>query len=270
MTDPASRPLREEAFHDSWAAAIAVDDIMVDEFFEACTSPENRIILERLGELRGKKILELGCGAGEGSVYFAKRGAEVTATDLSAGMLQLAEKVARRHGVSLATRQCAAAPLPFPDATFDIVYAANLLHHVDIEPTLAEVARVLRPGGVFASWDPLAHNPLIKVYRHLATEVRTHDEHPLRMSDLRLFRRLFAEVRHETTWFFTLLIFVRFFLIERVHPNRERYWKKILLEHRRLEPQYRLLERWDRIVLKLLPFLRRFCWNIVIVARKAG
>lgn len=262
--------LKEESFHDSWAESIRVDEVMVDESFEACTSPENRIVLERLGELRGRRILELGCGAGEASVYFAKQGAEVTATDLSAGMLEVVQKVAARHGVAVSIKRSVSNKLDFPDNSFDVVYAANLLHHVDIEPTLAEAARVLKPGGLFASWDPLAHNPLIKVYRLMATEVRTADEHPLRMSDLALFRRHFAEVTFDTTWFFTLWIFLRFLLLERVHPNRERYWKKILVEHRRLEREHRFLERLDRKVLRRLPFLKRYCWNIVVVARKAA
>jgi ubiquinone/menaquinone biosynthesis C-methylase UbiE len=259
---------KEEEFHDSWADTINVADVMVNEFFEACTSPENRIILEKLGDVRGKKILELGCGAGEASVYFAKLGAEATATDLSSGMLRVVEEVATMHGVSVETRQTASDSLDFADESFDIVYAANLLHHVEISPTLAEVERVLKPGGIFAAWDPLAHNPLINIYRRMATEVRTEDEHPLKMSDLRLFRQRFEDVSYNTTWFFTLWIFLSFFLIERVDPNKERYWKKILLEHRRLENRYRFLERLDGIILRLIPFLKRYCWNIVIFARK--
>jgi ubiquinone/menaquinone biosynthesis C-methylase UbiE len=270
MKECISSPHRneEEIFHDDWADSINPSEVMVDEFFEACTSPENRIILEKLGDIRGKRILELGCGAGEASVYFAKKGAQVTATDLSSGMLRVVEQVAKLHGVKVVTKQTMSDHLDFPDANFDMVYAANLLHHVEIAPTLAEVERVLKPGGIFAAWDPLAHNPLINIYRRMATEVRTEDEHPLRMSDLRLFRQQFEDISYNTTWLFTLWIFLRFFLIERIDPNKERYWKKILLEHRRLESRYRFLERLDGMVLKMLPFLKRYCWNIVIFARK--
>ncbi len=259
---------KEEEFHDSWAESIDINNILVDEFFEACTSPENRIIIERLGDLHGKKVLELGCGAGEAAVYFAKKGANVTATDISTGMLRVLEKVAKRHGTSVTTKQTASDHLDFPDESFDIVYAANLLHHVEIDSTLAEVERVLKPGAVFAAWDPLAHNPLINIYRRMATEVRTDNEHPLRMSDLQLFKNRFAQVTYETTWLFALWIFIRFFIIERVNPNRERYWKKILTEHQRLEREYTFLSKIDRLVIKLLPFLKRYCWNIVIIATK--
>ena len=73
---------KEESFHDDWARSIQPHEVMVDEFFEACTAPENRLIMKKLGDVSGKKILELGAGLGEASVYFAKRGAEVIATDI--------------------------------------------------------------------------------------------------------------------------------------------------------------------------------------------
>jgi ubiquinone/menaquinone biosynthesis C-methylase UbiE len=241
---------------------------MVDEFFEACTSPENKIIIKRLKDVRGKKILELGCGAGEASVYFAKKGAEVVATDISSGMLEVVKKVADKHGVIVATKQCYSHTLPFDDESFDIIYAANLLHHIELEPTLMEVKRVLKKGGVFASWDPLHHNPIINIYRRIAKDVRTEDEHPIRMSQLKIFKRLFSSVEIDSTWFFTLWIFIKFYFIDKVNPNKERYWKKILTDHRRLEKTYYRLEKLDNILVKVLPFMRRYFWNIIILCRK--
>ena len=66
---------RERQFHDAWAAVIDVEGIRVADYFEACTAPENRFILTQMGDIRGKSLLDLGCGAGENSVYFAKKGA---------------------------------------------------------------------------------------------------------------------------------------------------------------------------------------------------
>lgn len=257
----------EEHFHDEWAAGVEPSEVMVDEFFEACTSPENRWIFSEIKPVKGKKILELGCGNGEASVYFAKQGAEVTALDISGGMLKLASAVAARHGVSIRTLKCSASEIPGDKDIYDLVYAANLLHHVELEPTFREVRRVLKPAGRFVSWDPLAHNPLINIYRKMAWQVRTEDEHPLKMKDIKLFRRYFSNVRIHTTWFFTLWLFVRFYL-KGLDPNKERYWKKILTDHRELEPLYNRLERLDRYVLKALPFLNRFCWNMVFIGEK--
>jgi ubiquinone/menaquinone biosynthesis C-methylase UbiE len=259
---------REEIFHDQWADSINIDDVIVDEFFEAATSPENRIIIKKLGDIKEKKILELGCGAGEASVYFAKKGAEVTATDISQGMLDVVQQVAKRHNATLSTKQSYSDNIDFADETFDIVYAANLLHHVDLASTLIEASRVLKKGGVFVSWDPIAHNPLINIYRKMATEVRTTDEHPIKMNQLKLFLKYFSSMETETTWLFTLWIFVKFYFIDRVHPNDERYWKKILTEHKRLEKLYYRLEKLDKLLLHLIPFLKRYCWNIVIIAKK--
>lgn len=259
---------KEKAFHNNWAKSINIDEVMVDESFEACTCPENRIIIEKLGNIRGKKMLELGCGAGEASVYFAKKGVEVTATDISDDMLEVAQKVARKHGVSLETKKLYSKQIPFDSAAFDIVYAANLLHHVNIENTLKEVCRVLKSGGIFVSWDPLEHNPLINIYRRIASKVRTEDEHPLRMQDLKLFKKYFSNLEVDTTWFFTLWIFIKIYFIDKIDPNKERYWKKILIDHRKLERLYSRLEKTDKVFLKLFPFMKRYCWNIVIFAEK--
>ena len=133
---------REERFHDDWAFGADIGTVHPVRFFTACTAPENRWIMSKLGNIKGKKILELGCGLGEGAVYFAMQGADVTASDLSEGMLDMAEKVARHNHTTIKTMKCSADNLPFEDESFDIVYAANLLHHVDIRQTLKEVKRV--------------------------------------------------------------------------------------------------------------------------------
>lgn len=259
---------KEEVFHDEWANSVNVDEVMVDQFFEACTSPENRFIIESLGDLRGKKVVELGCGLGEAAVYFAKKGADVVATDISQGMCDLVKRVATKHGVTLATAQAYSHTMPFPDGTFDVVYAANLLHHVDVEETLIEAKRILKPGGVFVSWDPLAHNPAINVYRRMAMGVRTEDEHPLKMKEIGVFKKHFTNVKIGTFWLTSLAIFLKFYFIDRVNPNKERYWKKILTEHKKLEKTYYFFEKIDKVILKVLPFLKRYCWNIVIIATK--
>ncbi len=259
---------KEECFHDYWANSISPEEVMVDEFFESCIAPENRWIIGKLDNIAGKSILELGCGVGEASIYFAKKGAHVTATDISEVMLQVVNRVAEKHKVQVVTRKCYSHNLDFKEGIFDIVYAANLLHHVDIESTIKEVYRVLKEGGVFVSWDPLAHNPVINIYRHLANEVRTEDERPVRIRDLKIYRRYFNKVEITTTWFFTLWIFIRFYLFEGVDPNQARYWKKIIVEHKRLERTYKRLEKIDKVFFKLFPFMKRYCWNIVVFCTK--
>ena len=259
---------KEQVFHDQWAAAIDVDGIRVADYFEACTAPENRFILKQLGDVRGKYLLDLGCGAGENSVYFAQKGAKCVAADYSPGMVEVALKLAAVNQVQVEGQVVNAMAIDRPDNTFDIVYASNLLHHIP-DPTLAlkEMHRVLKPGGKACFWDPLTHNPVINVYRRMATEVRTEDETPLNINIVNFIRSHFSKTQYDTFWIATLWIFLRFYLIEKVNPNKERYWKKIITEQARLEPQYRRLEKLDR-VLKKLPLMKRFAWNIAVVATK--
>ncbi|HPA20452.1 MAG TPA: class I SAM-dependent methyltransferase [Verrucomicrobiae bacterium] len=259
----------EEAFHDAWAAGERVEGISLKAMFEGCTAVEHHYILGRLGEMRGRKLLDVGAGLGETSVYFARRGAEVTASDVSGGMLQFAGALAAHHGVTIGLVQAAADALPFPDGSFDIVYIANALHHVsDIPAAVRELHRVLRPGGTFVSIDPIAYNPAINVYRRMAMGVRTEDEHPLRRADVAAIREPFSRSEVRMFWLLGLLLFAKFFFVDRVDPNADRYWKRIFRVERQIRWWFRPLAALDRVLLSVLPPLGWWCWNVVVVARK--
>jgi 2-polyprenyl-3-methyl-5-hydroxy-6-metoxy-1,4-benzoquinol methylase len=260
---------RERRFHDGWAARTGATDVRVRAAFEAITAPENRFILRRMGPLRGLRLLDLGSGLGEAAVYFALQGARVTATDISPEMCALAAETARRHGVEIETFATPVERLDVPEGGYDLAYGANLLHHVaDVDVTLGAVRRALRPGGRCFFWDPLAYNPAIDLYRRMATAVRTEDEHPLDFSVLSLFRRHFVDVRHREFWLTTLLLFAKYYLVDRVHPNAERYWKRILDEDpARIGWWFVPLQRADGVLLRL-PLVRRLAWNTVIWAAR--
>ena len=262
------RLAKERKFHDEWASTIDVDGIKVADYFEACTAPENRFILKQMGNITGKYLLDLGCGAGENSVYFAKKGARCVATDYSPGMVEVAIKLAETNGVKIEGKVTNAMTLEFPDNTFDFVYASNLLHHLpDPKMAIREMHRVLKPAGKACFWEPLKHNPIINVYRRIATKVRTEDEMPLDINIVNFVKSLYSQTNYDTFWLASLWIFLQFYLIEKVDPNQERYWKKIVIEHKRLESEYRLLEKLD-LILKKLPFMKRFAWNLAVVATK--
>jgi SAM-dependent methyltransferase len=260
---------RERRFHDGWAAGTPVPKVRVRPAFEALTAPENRFILGLLGDLQGRRVLDIGSGLGESATYFALRGARVTATDISDEMCRLCRETARAHGVSIEAVVTPAERLDVPAGNFDIVYGANLLHHLtDIDGTLAAVRRALSPAGRCVFWDPLAYNPVINVYRAMATRVRTTDERPLRFEVLDLFERHFAGVGHREFWLTTLLLFVKYYAVDRVHPNADRYWKRILDEDPgRIGWWFSPLQRLDDVLLRL-PLVRRLAWNTVIWGEK--
>ena len=101
----------------------------------------------------GARVLDLACGTGDIAFDLARRGAHATGLDLTHRMLALAR---RKPDASLTSRfiQGDMMALPFPAASFDVVTTGYGIRNVPrIEPAIAEIARVLRPGGLFLSLD---------------------------------------------------------------------------------------------------------------------
>ena len=260
----------EEAFHDTWARTLDVEDVPLRESFEAVTAIENSHVLKRMGDIVGKRILDLGCGMGDAAVYLALQGAGVDAVDISSEMVDLVRRLAQRFGLDGRVRAgCMAAErLEFPDETFDFVYGNGTLHHIDIDVAVGEVLRVLKPGGMAFFIEPLAYNPVINVYRRLAAKVRTETEKPLTYRDIRRIRSLVPHLEHSEFHLCTLLVFLWFYLVEQADPSEVRYWKKILVDADKYRRMFKLLYACDRVLLKVLPPLRPLCWNTVLVIQK--
>lgn len=255
---------KEAQFHDKQAETLEVEKTLVDETFTSATAIENQYILRQFGDVRGKRILDYGSGMAEGGIFFAKRGAQVVAMDVSAGMLQAAERLAAHHGVTIETRLVDSDRIPAQAGEFDLVYGNGVLHHVHLDTAAPELARVMKPTAKGCFIEPLPYNPLINVYRKIAKEVRTEDEHPLSFEQIDGLRQYFGNVMHEEFWLTTLAVFLRFYLWDRVNPNDERYWKKIYTDAPRLERMFRPLNALDQRLLKAAPVLGRLCWNTVI------
>ena len=257
----------EAAFHDQWAGSVVISDVRVDETFTSPVCPENLFILQELDDVRGLKLLELGTGLGEGATYFAKLGAQVCATDLSLGMVKLAKRVGGYHHTSFAGVTVDGARLSFQAESFDVVYAANTLHHVNTKECLREVHRVLKPGGRAAFWDPARYNPVINAYRGMAHQVRTADEHPLGRSDVTLMRSMFSKVKVGFFGLATSGVFLKFYFVDMIHPNEERYWKKLIWDYQSFRGLYTVLRGIDRVLLRL-PGIRWLAWNMAVVLTK--
>lgn len=132
ITEKEKRIAAEECFHDEWASSVDVSKIDVIGMNEALTAPEMRYITSSLADLKGKRLLDVGCGLGEAGIYFALKGAEVTVTDLSESMIEVAKKLANSYSVPISTLKIAVGNLQLPEEQkFDIIYVGNLFHHVD-------------------------------------------------------------------------------------------------------------------------------------------
>jgi ubiquinone/menaquinone biosynthesis C-methylase UbiE len=179
---------QERAFHDNQAAVrarffyeqpaqllVADDDYINHETWI-------RPALSKLGSVRGKRVLDFGCGHGMASVVLARRGAAVTALDLSLGYLHEARTRAYANGVSVRFIQANGERLPFADRSFDRVWGNAVLHHLDIRRAAGELRRVLAPEGVAVFCEPWGGNPLVNWARRrlaYAGKERTPQETPL-------------------------------------------------------------------------------------------
>jgi len=119
-------------------------------------------------------LLDIGCGTG---VYFdtlASHADSIVAIDESGDMAAIADEYCRQNGLTtihlgVGSAEC----VPCKSGTFDIVIAMDLLHHVsDLEKTLAEVDRVLKPGGHFFVFEPNICNPLMFLAHLVPAEER--------------------------------------------------------------------------------------------------
>jgi SAM-dependent methyltransferase len=260
---------REAAFHDDWAASTSLNEVLVRECFEAPTAVENQFILTQMGDLRGKKVLDIGAGLGESSVYLALQGADVTTVDISPQMVEKVLALGQKFGVKLEGIVSSGEALNVPKDTFDIVYVANTIHHIEDRHRLfGQMKRALKPGGKFFSFDPLTYNPAINVYRRMATNVRTPDESPLKKADVELARKYFRNVQHREFWLASLLLFVKYYVADRLHPNDDRYWKRILHETPATLRWWMPLRGLDALLTRL-PLVRWLSWNVVMWGEKS-
>lgn len=147
------RWLRSQPEHAALVADAYLDEDNLAAARRFAASEEFKAVAGLLGLKNGSKlrILDLGCGNGIASYAFALLGHHVTAVDPDpsddVGLEAAARLSARVNGV-ITTCRSGAESLPFADASFDVVYERQALHHFrELRTGLAECARVLRPGG---------------------------------------------------------------------------------------------------------------------------
>ena len=134
-------------------------DFLGDVDFVWCPEGLRESDARLLGDVAGRRVLEVGCGAAAVARWLARQGATAVGLDLSAGMLRHAAAGAERSGVRVPLLQADATALPIRDGSFDIACTAfgAVPFVADSARVMREVFRVLRPGGrwVFAVTHPM-------------------------------------------------------------------------------------------------------------------
>ena len=173
-------------------------------------------------------------------------GAILTGIDISpAGIKKAQERISTtKHEANYLVMN--AEKMDFENSSFDMVAGTGIIHHLDLNNSFQELQRILKPKGHAVFIEPLGHNPFINMYRLLTPKMRTDDEHPLKMKDIRLLQKHFQNVEVEYFSLFTLFAV----------PFRNR---KIFT---RVNDFLRGLDR----AFFHIPFLNRLAWTVVIHA----
>ena len=147
----------------------------------------------------GATVLDYCCGNGEDSLYLARHGAKrVVGIDISDVSIQNCRDRAKAakadHIVHFEVMD--AERMSFADNTFDLITEYGVLHHLDLDRAMAELARVLKPGGHMVCTETLGHNPVIDWYRRRTPTLRTTWEvdHILRRKDFEVIGRHFGHI----------------------------------------------------------------------------
>ena len=190
------RVLREAEAHDS--DSVLENSYQLKNRFSHIWSYPSKIEIESYCDslarkMEGSHVLDYGCGWGEGSFKYIGAGASVTGIDISKKFIDKANESAIKNNINPDRYQFMvmdAHNLEFDDAKFDYVIGFGIIHHLEQDKALREIYRVLKKGGEALFIEPLADNPLLKLFRILTPAARTVDEMPLSSKDLKRYAEM--------------------------------------------------------------------------------
>ncbi len=195
MTDNADnerdeRWRRERAHFDAQAARSSTnvyrfDDATVDAYRNPRARMSKEFRFGIMGDLHGKRVLDVGCNDGENSVLLARLGAEVVGVDISEGSIALADQRAEVNGVADTTRFIAAPieTVDLDEQSFDIVWCHGFLHHVlnELPLVLDKLTSWAKPDGMLVIYEPVSNRLMRRMRRLIPVpeDYGTPDERPL-------------------------------------------------------------------------------------------
>lgn len=158
-----------------------------------------------LGDVRGKTILDLGCGSGKNSILLVNRGATVYGLDISDSLIQIARKRLEANSIDEKVNFVvgSAHEIPFSDESVDIVFGMAILHHLDLKLVSPEIKRILRKGGHAIFREPVRNSKAIKFIRGLIPYQEPDIsplERPLTDNELKEFAEGFSSYHSRAFW----------------------------------------------------------------------
>jgi len=196
---------------------------------------------------KNASVLEYGCGVNCSAFSIAELSDNVTGIDISDVAVEKNNEQAIKIGIQdiLKFYVMDAHDLGFNDSYFEFIYGNSILHHLNIEKAYGQISRVLKADGHVVFCEPLKYNPFIWLFRALTPHLRTKDEHPLSIKDLRFAHKFFGTVDFHYFSLFTLLA---------IPFKNKKAFNSIL----------GFFERLDKAAFKWFPFLKKYSWMVVM------
>lgn len=211
-------------------------------------------MLDMIYDIKGKEILECGCGDGWITAELASLGAKVHAFDISAESVNNTIQLLRKHNLqdNCIVAKKSAEEIDYSEEKFDIVIGFAVLHHLNLDKSIPHIHRVLKPKGLALFAEPLSGNPIINIYRKLTPKYRTPDEEPINLDKFTQYISKFKRFSHEEFFLLSLLpLFLSNFNFYK--PKTETLKRYMLL---------------DTYLFCKLPFLRKWAWYSILSFEK--
>lgn len=228
----------------------------IDEYYVGPVSTELLTVMERVN---GGRLLDAGCGLGHKTDAFRQMGFSACGIDLDPLKISVAQTNFPHNEFIVGGVE----HLPFAENTFDMVFSCSVLQYVDHHTTLAEYARVLRPGGQLVLLENLRNNPITRSARLAYKRMGGHyppTTTPKRHVESNLPCLVAGLFQISDTRFFNLTTPVVPVLWE---ATTRMGWRQ-----REYCGLYAGLRAVDAVLLTLLPILNRLCWTIYVAASR--
>jgi len=212
---------------------------------------ESYIFLKKISKekIRGKKVLDYGCGSGLNLEWLSFGAKKVVGIDLSEKSLKIAKKIVlekKLDNVELISMDCE--KLEFPENSFDVIFDGGTFSSLDINKALPELKRILKPGGFIIGIETFGHNPFTNLKRKINKIRKTRTEwaegHIIKNKDLGKIKEHFGDIK---VYYFHLISWIAFPFL--------RFPGGIYI--------LRSLEKLDSFLIFIFPFLKKYSFKIV-------
>jgi SAM-dependent methyltransferase len=240
------KKIREKLFHNNRFKDGSDNRKILNGIYSITTDSDKFYKKLTIDSLKSSSILlEYGCGPGGDLIFYKSLNLKIYGIDISEEAVSSAQNSANILGLNALFSVQDAENTNFENEFFDVVIGTGILHHLDLHASLSELSRIVKNSGCCIFSEPMGHNALINLFRFLTPKMRSDDEHPLLMSDIKLMKNYFNKV--DVNYFYSISLLSILF-------------KGTIL----FNGIYRTLRFIEDSVYNVFPFFKKYSWICVV------